>query len=338
MARGPAGRIGYCRSPGIRASFAFAFRNCVAPRMSSTALRTLRQRALRAAAVVACAVALGAGTAHAAPSQRTLQARAYEHGQGVEGNQERAARLYCEAARDGDADSAYALGWMFTMGRGIARDDARAAAMFDLAAQSGHAQAQGMRALLKSRVPELPDCLKPGLEPTAWGPPEPPITDAPAPEPESHPFDSLPHWKQQVADLVHKHAPRFGVDPRLALSVIAVESNFDTRAHSHKDARGLMQLIPETAERFDVKDAFDPLQNVRGGLAYLRFLLAHYRGDVVLAAAAYNAGEKAVDRYGGIPPYAETQAYVRKVLSLYRSERHPYDARFAVSVGKPDLR
>jgi TPR repeat protein len=127
MARGPAGRIGYCRSPGIRASFAFAFRNCAAPRMSSTALRTLRQRALRAAAVVACAVALAAGTAHAAPSQRTLQARAYEHGQGVEGNQERAARLYCEAARDGDADSAYALGWMFTMGRGIARDDARAA-------------------------------------------------------------------------------------------------------------------------------------------------------------------------------------------------------------------
>ena len=269
-----------------------------------------------------------------------LQARAYEHGEGVERNHEHAARLYCEAARDGDADSAYALGWMFTMGRGIARDDARAAALFDLAAQAGHAQAQGMRTLLKSQVPELPDCLKPGLEPMAWGPPEPPVAAAlaPEPEPEPHPFDSLPRWKQQVADLVHKHAPRFGVDPRLALSVIAVESNFDTRAHSHKDARGLMQLIPETAERFDVKDAFDTLQNVRGGLAYLRFLLAYYRGDVMLAAAAYNAGEKAVDRYGGIPPYAETQAYVRKVLSLYRSERHPYDARFAAPAGKPGLR
>jgi soluble lytic murein transglycosylase-like protein len=170
----------------------------------------------------------------------------------------------------------------------------------------------------------------------ASGPPEPPAAVAPdpEPEPEPHPFDSLPQWKQQVADLVHKHAPRFGVDPRLALSVIAVESNFDARARSHKDARGLMQLIPETAERFAVTDAFDPLQNVRGGLAYLRFLLAYYRGDVVLAAAAYNAGEKAVDRYRGIPPYAETQAYVRKVLSLYRSERHPYDARFATPAGK----
>jgi soluble lytic murein transglycosylase-like protein len=307
--------------------------------MSSTALRTLRQRTLRAAAaVVVCAVAIAANTAHAGPSQRTLQARAYEHGQGVERNRERAARLYCEAARDGDTDSAYALGWMFAMGRGIARDDARAAALFDLAAQFGHAQAQGMRELLKSQVPELPDCLKSGLEPLAWGPPEPPVAATPVPDPEPHPFDSLPRWKQQVADLVHKHAPRFGVDPVLALSVIAVESNFDTRAHSHKDARGLMQLIPETAERFDVKDAFDPLQNVRGGLAYLRFLLAYYRGDVVLAAAAYNAGEKAVDRYGGIPPYAETQAYVRKVLLLYRSERHPYDARFAAPAGKPGLR
>jgi soluble lytic murein transglycosylase-like protein len=308
--------------------------------MSSTALRTPRQHALRAAVVVACALAVATGTVHAAPSQRTLQARAYEHGQGVERNQERAARLYCEAAREGDADSAFALGWMFAMGRGIARDDARAAALFGLAAQSGHAQAQEMLALFRSRVPELPDCLNPAADPLAWGPPEPPPAEAETPvaDPVPDPFDQLPRWKQQVADLVHKHAPRFGVDPRLALSVIAVESNFDARAHSHKDARGLMQLIPETADRFDVKDAFDPLQNVRGGLAYLRFLLAYYRGDVVLAAAAYNAGEKAVDRYGGIPPYAETQAYVRKVLSLYRSERHPYDVRFAAPAGKPGLR
>lgn len=306
--------------------------------MSSTALGTPCRRALRAFAAVACGAAIAAGPAHAAPTERTLQARAFEHGDGVARNQERAARLYCEAARDGDAEAAYALGWMFTMGRGIARDDARAVSLFQLAAQSGHVQAQGMLTLLKTTAPELPDCMRPDLEPMASGPPEPPVAVAPDPEPEPHPFDSLPQWKQRVADLVRVHAPRFGVDPMLALSVIAVESNFDTRARSHKDARGLMQLIPETAERFAVTDAFDPLQNVRGGLAYLRFLLAYYRGDVVLAAAAYNAGEKAVDRYGGIPPYAETQAYVRKVLALYRSERHPYDARFATPVGKPGLR
>jgi TPR repeat protein len=294
--------------------------------------------ALCAAALIACGAAFAADHAHAATSERTLQARAFEHGDGVERNPERAARLYCEAARDGNADSAYFLGWMFAMGRGIARDDARAAALFERAARSGHLQAQGMLTLLKSQVPEVPDCLRPDLEPTAWGPPEPPVTAAPTTEPEPDPFDSLPRWKRQVADLVHVHAPRFGVDPKLALSVIAVESNFDTRAHSHKDARGLMQLIPKTAERFAVTDAFDPLQNVRGGLAYLRFLLAYYRGDVVLATAAYNAGEKAVDRYGGIPPFAETQAYVRKVLSLYRSERHPYDARFATPAGTPGPR
>jgi len=187
-------------------------------------------------------------------------------------------------------------------------------------------------------VPELPDCLRPEIGPLAWGPPEPPALPAPDPDPQPDPFDQLPQWKQQVADLVNRVAPRFGVDPKLALSVIAVESNFDARAHSHKDARGLMQLVPETAERFNVKDAFDPLQNVRGGLAYLRFLLAYYRGDVVLAAAAYNAGEKAVDRHGGIPPYAETQAYVRKVLSLYRSERHPFDPRYAPTPASSGLR
>ena len=124
-------------------------------------------------------------------------------------------------------------------------------------------------------------------------------------------------------------APRYGIDPRLALAVIAVESNFDATARSDKDARGLMQLIPRTAVRFNVKDPFNQQQNLRGGLAYLRFLIAYYRGDVALAAAAYNAGEAAVDRYRGVPPFPETQAYVRRVLAHYRRERHPYDASVA---------
>jgi hypothetical protein len=311
--------------------------------MSPTITCRLCRPAFRVTAAVACAFAVAAGSAYAGPSERTLEARAFEHGAGESRSPERAARLYCEAARDGDPDSAFALGWMFAIGRGIPRDDARAVAMFTLAAQHGHVQAHGMLELLKSRAGELPDCMRPELGPLAWGPPEPPpaevaVADNPATVAGPDPFDNLPQWKQRVADLVDRLAPKFGVDPKLALSVIAVESNFDARAHSHKDARGMMQLIPETAERFNVKDAFDPVQNVRGGLAYLRFLLAYYRGDVVLAAAAYNAGEKAVDRYGGVPPFAETQAYVRKVLSLYRSERHPYDVRYALPAVKPGLR
>jgi len=299
-------------------------------------MRRSTQRALRA--VVACAFAFAAACACAGADGLAREARAYEHGEGVERNPERAARLYCEAARNGDADAAFRLGWMFAMGRGIDRDDTRAVALFARAAQAGHVQAKGMLELLRSPVPVLPDCLRPDDEILALGPPEPPPPEEPTAEVVPDPFEALPRWKQPVADLVYKLAPQFGVDPKLALSVIAVESNFEPRAHSHKDARGLMQLIPETAERFKVKDAFDPRQNVRGGLAYLRFLLAYYRGDVVLVAAAYNAGEKAVDRHGGIPPYEETQGYVRKVLSLYRNVFHPFDAGLASAVRSPVLR
>ena len=106
----------------------------------------------------------------------------------------------------------------------------------------------------------------------------------------------------QIAALIIQIAPRYGVDPRLALAVVAVESNFDALAVSPKDARGLMQLIPETAARYKVRYPLNPRQNLHGGLAYLRFLLAYYRGQVTLAAAAYNAGEAAVDRHGACRP------------------------------------
>jgi soluble lytic murein transglycosylase-like protein len=139
------------------------------------------------------------------------------------------------------------------------------------------------------------------------------------------PFAGLPPFKREIADLVRRLAPRYGIEPRLALAVIAVESNFDATARSSKDARGLMQLIPETAERFNVRDAFDIRDNVRGGLAYLRWLLAYYRGEVALAVAAYNAGERTVDRYRGVPPYPETREYVRRVLGLFRERVHQYD-------------
>jgi soluble lytic murein transglycosylase-like protein len=87
-----------------------------------------------------------------------------------------------------------------------------------------------------------------------------------------------------------------------------------------------MQLIPATAERFNVKNAYNVSQNIKGGVAYLRWLLSYFRGDVTLAVAAYNAGEGAVDRYYGVPPYKETKAYVKKVMALYQSNRHDFDA------------
>jgi soluble lytic murein transglycosylase-like protein len=138
---------------------------------------------------------------------------------------------------------------------------------------------------------------------------------------------ALTPQQQKIADAVVRVAPRFGIEPRLALSVIAVESNFVPSARSIKDARGLMQLIPETAERFNVRDAYNVDENVRGGLRYLRWLLAYYQGQVALAAAAYNSGEATVDRYRGIPPYPETREYVRRVLALFRKDSHPYDPR-----------
>jgi soluble lytic murein transglycosylase-like protein len=141
------------------------------------------------------------------------------------------------------------------------------------------------------------------------------------------PFADLPTWKKKIADQVAKLAPRYAVDTRLALAVISVESNFEPGARSVKDARGLMQLVPETAARFNVRNSYDIGDNVRGGLAYLRWLLAYYKGYIVLAAAAYNAGEGVVDRYQGIPPYPETREYVRQVLRLYGNTQHPYDPR-----------
>ena len=112
-----------------------------------------------------------------------------------------------------------------------------------------------------------------------------------------------------------------GTDPKSDVAVIKVESNYNPHAISSKGALGLMQLIPSTARRFGVSDAFDPIQNIQGGAKYLRYLLDLFDGRFPLALAAYNAGEAAVARYGGIPPYAETQNYVQNVLASYTKYR-----------------
>lgn len=113
-----------------------------------------------------------------------------------------------------------------------------------------------------------------------------------------------------------------GIEESWVRAIIHAESAFDPAAVSPKGAQGLMQLIPATAARFGVVDPFDPAENIRGGVEYLAYLLARYEGDRQLATAAYNAGEGAVDRYDGIPPYPETQNYVAKVTALsHRYER-----------------
>jgi soluble lytic murein transglycosylase-like protein len=123
---------------------------------------------------------------------------------------------------------------------------------------------------------------------------------------------------QRVDDLITQAAARNGIDHHLILAVMKQESSFNPQAISYKGARGLMQLMPATAARFGVRDIFDPAQNIEGGARYLRFLLNTFNGDIELALAGYNAGENAVFRYGNqIPPYRETQDYVRKISAHY---------------------
>lgn len=125
-------------------------------------------------------------------------------------------------------------------------------------------------------------------------------------------------------DYIREAARLYRIPEALIRAVIKVESNFDPRAVSPANARGLMQMIPATAERMMVNDIFDPRQNILGGTRYLRILANTFNGNIQLTIAAYNAGERAVARYGGIPPYEETQQYVVDVLSYYETYRGSY--------------
>jgi len=138
------------------------------------------------------------------------------------------------------------------------------------------------------------------------------IRQRPAAEPAAAIAPSAPLSKA-MAETVDRIAEQNQLSPRLVHSVIQVESNYDPNAVSPKGAQGLMQLIPSTARRFGVSDVFDPADNIQGGARYLKYLLGIYKGDQSLALAAYNAGEGAVARYGGVPPFPETQNYVAKV-------------------------
>jgi soluble lytic murein transglycosylase-like protein len=253
---------------------------------------------------------------------------AYEHGDGVPRDPVRAAQLYCRAARYGDPQAQYSLAWMLTHARGIERDDAQAAHLFAAAAEQGMVQAQNMLASLGTPRGAPPACLRP-----PESDPAPPTAVAAAPKPQPpRPVAPLqaqpapPNAPEPIVRYVNLTAPEYRLAPQLVLAVMATESNFDPWAVSPKNAQGLMQLMPDTATRFKVRQIQDPVQNIRGGMAYLRWLLAYFEGDLALVLAAYNAGERAVERYQGVPPYAETRHYVQRILSTLGGQRlHPFD-------------
>ncbi len=264
----------------------------------------------------------GADAQEAAPEHVLItllrsEGEAFEHGEGVDKDPQRAVQSYCKAAKLGDALSQFNLAWMYANGRGVDRNDALAAFFFNAAAEQGLAQAQQMLRTVGGPTSQVPECMR----------------DAPSPLARLQPRESqaiaqeiASRAPKTILDLVTKIAPQYRVHPQLALAVIEAESNFNVAALSPKNAKGLMQLIPETAQRFNVTNPYDAAQNIRGGIAYLRWLLAYFEGDVMLVAAAYNAGEGTVDRYRGVPPYVETRDYVRKVLQATGSLKLPFDA------------
>lgn len=127
----------------------------------------------------------------------------------------------------------------------------------------------------------------------------------------------------QFRPLIQDAASEAGVDPALFEALVAVESSFDPNARSRAGAMGLSQLMPGTARELGVSNPFDPMQNLRGGATYLSRMLQRFGGDVKMALAAYNAGPGAVEKFGGIPPYSETQKYVDRVSALYMQRRNP---------------
>jgi hypothetical protein len=230
------------------------------------------------------------------------QGLAAEIGTGLGRNPELAIALYCDAGTLGSTEGFFRIGRILTIGPAYLRNPALANAYFALAARLGHRAAM--------------DAFNQGIE------------SAPLEEScgsfsigfERQRFDlgaylsGLSPVRRRVAELIRHHAQLSGVDERFVLAVAMAESNLNASAVSPMNAQGVMQLIPATQARFGVKDAFDAESSIKGGVAYLKWLKRRFNGDWGLVAAAYNAGEGAVDRHQGIPPYRETRDYVRRVL------------------------
>lgn len=239
---------------------------------------------------------VAAASANATPAltERGLQ---YLHGEGVARDADRALVYLCAAASRRDPVAAYELGLLYLQGRSVQRDDGLAVAWLAQAERLGEPLPAKLVPSLGSVEPKPLACV----------------------DRRGRNLELASPRRADLAVAIYEMAPRFELDPALVLEVVRAESNFDPRARSHKGALGLMQLIPATARRFGVDDPFEPAQNLRGGMAYLRWLLVRFDGDLRLALAGYNAGEDAVERHGGVPPYAETQDYVGRILERYGS-------------------
>ena len=230
-----------------------------------------------------------------------------------------AAELYCKKAKDqNDANAEFALGWMYANGRGLDKDENVAALFFSKAAEQGHAPAKKWLASISgdANLATVPACLLPDPAPEAV------VAEAELASPGSN--GEVFYDKGPIFEIVNRLAPEYYIETDLAMAFIKVESNFNPKATSPKNAQGLMQLIPATSKRFNVKNPYNPEDNIKGGLAYLQWLLAYFEGDVRLVAAAYNAGENTVDRYKGVPPYPETRRYVSRIYTLYKKSFHPF--------------
>jgi hypothetical protein len=239
--------------------------------------------------------ARGGTEATASESPSFELALQYENGEGVARDYARAVQLYCDAANHGDARAFLNLGWMYVNGRGVPRDDGIAIGWWRKAADFGVPQAANLLVLLSHVAP----AVHLGCEPLR------------------RPLASPDQASPEVRALVRHFAASTGLNARLVMAVIAVESAFDAHAVSQRNAMGLMQLTAETASRYGVRDPFDPEQNIRGGTTYLRWLLRRFGGNLTLALAAYNAGEATVDLYGGVPPFAETIDYIKRIGRFY---------------------
>lgn len=225
---------------------------------------------------------------------------------------------YCAAARLGSAEGQFRLGRLYLARKQLGVAASAAMTVVAAAAQAGHGGAQSLLAKAGGQTADnLPPCLVASIDVLA-------IAQSGGADEvlSADPVAGVSPSRSAMVSLVRRLAPAFGIDPRLALAIARVESNFNPEAISPKNAMGLMQLIPATAARFAVRDPLDPEQNVRGGLAYLRWLVQTFDGDVLRVAAAYNAGEGNVMRHKGVPPFAETQEYVRRVLAYYGGDRH----------------
>ena len=242
------------------------------------------------------------------------QGQAAEQGVGIKKNLPLALALYCDAGRMGSPEGFFRIGRILATAPPSLHNPRLANAYLALSASLGHREALDYYDEKIGGEMLGEECGNFG---TIMETDTATETSA-AVEAERFDIDgyiaALPLKKREIAELIRRNAPHFDIDVRIALAVALTESNLNSNATSPKNAQGVMQLIPDTQKRFGVKKPFDPESNIRGGLAYLKWLKARFSGNWTLVTAAYNAGEGTVERHGGIPPFRETQQYVRHVL------------------------